>query len=124
MFCFLKKPRGEHSQVYHIEGHQLSLIGTAEVPLAGLYANKIISKKELPIRLVGLSHCFRAETGAGAHSKGLYRLHQFSKVELFSITSEDHSEELHEELLNIQEQIISDLGIPYRLVEKERRIHK
>ena len=92
----------------------MCLIGTAEIPLAGLYANQLIDKSKLPVRLVGYSHCFRAETGVGSHSKGLYRLHQFSKVELFSISSSEQSDELHLQLLELQESIIQGLGIPYR----------
>ena len=90
------------------------MIGTSEIPLAGLYANKLIPVAELPIRLVAFSNCFRAETGAGKQSKGLYRLHQFSKVEMFSICKQEESEQMHEELLRIQEEILSDLALPYR----------
>lgn len=102
----------------------MSLIGTSEIPLAGLYSNQIIPLSELPIRLVGFSNCFRAETGSGVHSKGLYRLHQFSKVELFCICTENDSDALHEELLEIQESIVKDLGIPYQYVKIKSYLFK
>jgi seryl-tRNA synthetase len=109
------KPRGEHTQIYSLENHKLCLVGTAEIPLGGLYANKLLSKSELPIKLVGFSHCFRAEAGGlGQYNKGLYRLHQFAKVELFVICPESMSNAYHDELLSIQESIVSDLGLPYR----------
>ena len=94
--------------------HPLSLIGTSEIPLMGLYYDKVIPQKELPIRMVGFSHCFRVETGHGSHAKGLYRLHQFSKVELAIIGSEEQSDALHEELREIQEMLVTKLGLPFR----------
>lgn len=79
------QPRDESSQTYHIEDKNiaLSLIGTSEAPLAGMFANEILNKNDLPLKFVAFSHCFRKEAGRGVSSKGLYRLHQFSKVELF-----------------------------------------
>ena len=77
-------PRGEESNIYTIEGTGTCLVGTAEITLGGYYSNMILDKKDLPIKMTGLSHCFRREAGgAGQYSKGLYRVHQFSKLEMF-----------------------------------------
>ncbi len=111
-------PRGEESQVYNIEGHDLCLIGTAEITLGGTLAGKILQGKELPIRLGGFSHCFRTEAGThGRESKGLYRVHQFSKVEMFAFSTPEQSAEIHQEMLAIEQEIYSGLEIPYRVVD-------
>ena len=83
------QPRDASSQVYHLEhsgDDQECLIGTAEIPLAGMHANEVLRRDALPERMVAFSHCFRREAGKGEHSRGLYRLHQFSKVEMFALT--------------------------------------
>ncbi len=111
-------PRGEETQVYSVEGHDLCLIGTAEITLGGLLQGKILRKEQLPMRLGGYSHCFRTEAGAhGAASKGLYRVHQFSKVEMFAYTTPEGSEEMHNEMLAIETEIFRELGIPFRVVD-------
>jgi len=111
-------PRGEETQIYSIADSELDLIGTAEITLGGIYADSIVDEAELPIRLAGLSHCFRTEAGAhGRESRGLYRVHQFSKVELFVFTRPEDSDAMHEELLAIEERIFSDLEIPYRVID-------
>lgn len=111
-------PRGAETQIYSIAGHDLCLIGTAEITLAGLYANHIFDEDELPLRLAGVSHCFRTEAGAaGRESKGLYRVHQFSKVEMFAFTRPEESNALHERLREIEERIFDALEIPYRVVD-------
>lgn len=111
-------PRGEESQVYNIEGQDLCLIGTAEITLGGMLAGKILRKEELPIRMGGFSHCFRTEAGAhGRESRGLYRVHQFSKVEMFAFTTPEQSEEVHREMLEIEKEIYTGLGIPFRVVD-------
>lgn len=111
-------PRGEESQVYSIDGHDLCLIGTAEITLGGMHAGEIIPKEDLPIRLGGYSHCFRTEAGAhGRESRGLYRVHQFSKVEMFAFCAPEESEQIHEEMLAIEKEIFSALEIPYRVVD-------
>ncbi|MCF7945244.1 MAG: serine--tRNA ligase [Spirochaetia bacterium] len=111
-------PRGEESNIYNVEDTDLCLVGTAEITLGGYYANQIIEADQLPVKLAGLSHCFRKEAGAaGQYSKGLYRVHQFSKVEMFVICSEEESDKLHEELLAIEEEIFQSLEIPYRVVD-------
>jgi len=111
-------PRGEETQVYNVEGHDLCLIGTAEITLGGMLAGKIVRKEELPIRLGGFSHCFRTEAGThGRESRGLYRVHQFSKVEMFAFTTPEGSEELHTEMLEIEKEIYNGLEVPFRVVE-------
>jgi len=111
-------PRGEEAQIYSIIDKDLSLIATAEITLAGLYSDEIIPEKELPILLAGYSHCFRTEAGAyGKASKGLYRVHQFSKVEMFAYTKPCESENMLQRLLSIEEKIFTELEIPYRVVE-------
>lgn len=111
-------PRGEESNIYSIEGTGTCLIGTAEITLGGYYADRVIDSSVLPIRMAGLSHCFRQEAGAaGQYSKGLYRVHQFTKVELFVFCRPEDSDRLHGELLALEEQIFSGLGIAYRVVD-------
>ena len=107
------------SQMYHIAQSpslpELVLTGTAEIPLAGMFANQILSEDKLPIRVVGLGKAFRAEAGArGADTRGLYRVHQFTKLELFAVSSETTSEKVMEELKNIQTEIFSGLNLPFR----------
>jgi seryl-tRNA synthetase len=111
-------PRGPESNIYAIEGERSCLIGTAEISLGGYYAGEIIAKERLPIRMAGLSHCFRREAGAaGQFSKGLYRVHQFTKLEMFAYTLPSESEAMHGELRAIEEEIFSGLGIPFRVVD-------
>jgi seryl-tRNA synthetase len=111
-------PRGPETQIYSIEGSDLSLIATAEITLAGSLAGEIVDDDRLPIRLAGLSHCFRTEAGShGRASRGLYRVHQFTKVEMFAFTTPEQSEAMHEEMLGIEEEIFQGLGIPYRVVD-------
>lgn len=111
-------PRGNETNIYSIENSELCLIATAEITLGGLYMNEIIEEAKLPIKMVGLSHCFRTEAGAaGKAQKGLYRVHQFSKVEMFIITKEDQSEKAHEELRQIEEELFSNLEIPFRVLD-------
>ena len=111
-------PRGPHTQIYTIEGSDLALAATAEAPLAGMFAGKRIAAESLPIKKVGFSHCFRTEVGArGADVRGLYRLHQFSKVELFAVTSPAQSEAVLEELLGASEGLLQELGLAYRVLE-------
>jgi seryl-tRNA synthetase len=111
-------PRGEESNIYSLEGTGACLIGTAEITLGGYYAGQIIDADRLPIKMAGISHCFRREAGAaGQYSKGLYRVHQFSKVEMFIFCRPDRSEQMHEYLLDIEERIFQGLEIPYRVVD-------
>ena len=111
-------PRGPETQIYSVENSELSLIATAEIALAGSLTDEIVQDKELPIRLAGLSHCFRTEAGShGRASRGLYRVHQFTKVEMFAFTTPVQSEGLHAEMLDIEERIFQGLGLPYRVVD-------
>jgi seryl-tRNA synthetase len=111
-------PRGPETQIYSIEGTDLDLIGTAEITLGALHADAILDEEALPIKLAGVSHCFRTEAGsAGRESRGLYRVHQFTKVEMFAFTRPEDSEAMHAELLRIEERIFSDLEIPYRVID-------
>jgi len=110
-------PRGAETQIYSIEESDLCLIATAEITLGGLLLDQILKPKDLPILYAGLSHCYRTEAGAaGRESRGLFRVHQFSKIEMFAFTHPDKSEEMHEKMREIEEQIYQDLGIPYQLV--------
>lgn len=111
-------PRGEESNIYTIEGTDTCLVGTAEITLGGYHAGKILSESELPIKMAGLSHCFRREAGgAGQYSKGLYRVHQFSKVEMFVYSLPEDAETIHQQLLAIEEEIFQGLAIPYHVVD-------
>ena len=111
-------PRGPETQIYSIEGSDLSLVATAEITLAGSLAGDILNEERLPVRLAGLSHCFRTEAGShGRASRGLYRVHQFTKVEMFGFTTPEQSDAMHEEMLGIEEEIFQGLGIPYRVVD-------
>ena len=111
-------PRGEESQIYSIESHDLCLIGTSEITLGGMYADSILAEEDLPLRLAGLSHCFRTEAGShGRESRGLYRVHQFTKVEMFVFCRPEDSEAEHAGLLRLEEQIFDALEIPYRVID-------
>ena len=110
-------PRGEESNIYHVEGMDLSLIATAEIPVGGIHADEILDETQLPLKYVAESHCFRREAGAGGReSKGLYRVHQFSKIELFQITKPHDAPAALEEILALEERIYQQLGLPYRVV--------
>ncbi|MGH0035916.1 MAG: serine--tRNA ligase [Myxococcota bacterium] len=111
-------PRGEETQVYSIANADLCLVGTAEVTLGGMYADSILEEEALPLRLAGLSHCFRTEAGShGRESRGLYRVHQFSKVEMFAYSRPEDSEAIHQEMLAIEERIFQALELPYRVID-------
>lgn len=110
-------PRGEEAQTYEIDGEDLGLIATSEVTAAGYYADEIFSADELPKKFIALSHCFRKEAGAyGKYSRGLYRTHQFTKLELFVYCHPDDSPKFHEEILDIEKQVMEELKIPYRVL--------
>jgi seryl-tRNA synthetase len=111
-------PRGAESNVYTLEGEETCLVGTAEITLGGYYSNMILPKEKLPLRMAGLSHCFRREAGAaGQFSKGLYRVHQFTKLEMFVYCLPGESDRFHEELRSIEEEIFKSLNIPFRVVD-------
>ena len=111
-------PRGNETQIYSIENTDLSLVATAEITLGGLLAGKTVDAEEMPLRLCGISHCFRTEAGAaGRASRGLYRVHQFTKIEMFAFTLPDQSDAMHQEMLQMECKIFDGLGIPYRIVD-------
>jgi len=111
-------PRGPETQIYSIENTDLCLIATAEITLGGMHRNQILDELRLPIKYVGLSHCFRTEAGApGRDTRGLYRVHQFTKVEMFAFSTPDQSEDLHQELLQIEEKIFQGLQLPYHVID-------
>ena len=96
---------------------ELFLVGTSEVSLAALHADEILDADELPIRYAGFSTCFRREAGAaGRDTRGIFRVHQFDKVEMFSFVEPSQSSDEHERLLAIEERILTELEIPYRVV--------
>ncbi len=111
-------PRGEESNIYPLEGTGTCLVGTAEITLGGYYSEEILDLSQGPIRMAGVSHCFRREAGAhGQFSKGLYRVHQFTKVEMFVYCRPEESNALHEELRGIEEDLFTSLNIPFRVVD-------
>jgi len=110
-------PRGEERQIYKIEGEDLHLIATAEMPITGYHADEILNEQDLPLLYVGLSPAYRMEAGAyGKHAHGLYRVHQFNKLELYVFCKPEDSEVWHQKLVAIEEELCQALNIPYRLV--------
>lgn len=113
-------PRGAETQVYSIAGHDLCLVGTAEITIGGMYQDAMLEPEQLPIKIAGISHCFRTEAGSGGReSRGLYRVHQFTKVEMFIFCEGETavSDAHHAELLAIEEEIFQALQIPYRVLD-------
>ena len=111
-------PRGNESNVYSIEEEGTCLVATAEITLGGFHSGEILDKSKLPLLYGGLSHCFRREAGAaGQFSKGLYRVHQFDKVEMFAYATPEQSDEIHEKLRQIEEEIFEGLGLPFHVVD-------
>jgi seryl-tRNA synthetase len=105
------------AQVYEVDRGELFLVGTSEVPLSTLHRGERLDSGVLPARYAGVSTCFRREAGTyGKDTTGIFRVHQFDKVEMFSFTEPDQSDEEHERILSIQESLISALGLPYRVV--------
>lgn len=113
-----RDPDPEKRQIYTIADTDLCLIATAEITLGGMLRDKILEDLDLPRKYVGLSHCFRTEAGApGRDTRGLYRVHQFTKVEMFVFCTPDQSEAIHLELLGIEEKIFQGLGLPYHVID-------
>ena len=111
-------PRGPETQIYSIENQDLNLVATAEITLGGLYSGQVIDAEQLPLKLCGISHCFRTEAGAaGRASRGLYRVHQFTKIEMFAFTHPDQSEDMHNYFCDLECQLFDGLGIPYRVID-------
>ncbi len=108
---------GDRDQIYEVPKDELFLVGTSEVSLAALHADQILEADQLPLRYAGFSPCFRREAGAaGRDTRGIFRVHQFDKVEMFSFVEPSESSAEHERLLAIEERILSELEIPYRVV--------
>jgi seryl-tRNA synthetase len=109
--------KGDEEQIYKIEGEDLNLIATAEIPITGLHSDEILDTASLPLLYAGLSPAYRKEAGAyGKHSRGLFRVHQFNKLELYVFCKPEESESWHQKLVALEEELCQDLGIPYRLV--------
>ena len=107
----------DQSDEYSIEGEDLSLIATAEIPLTGYHADEIIDEDKLPLMYAGLSPCYRKEAGAsGKHTRGLFRVHQFNKLEMYAFALPEKSQEIHQQILEIEEEIWQELGIAYRII--------
>ncbi|OZJ02922.1 hypothetical protein BZG36_04117 [Bifiguratus adelaidae] len=122
--CGFQPRVNEMSQIYDVTmatqdaGLAQCLTGTAEIPLAGLYAKTTVNQADLPIKMVGFGHAFRAEAGAhGADTRGLYRVHQFSKVELFSLTTPSESQRMMDEILELQVDMFRELGLCFRVLD-------
>jgi seryl-tRNA synthetase len=104
-------------QIYRLAEDELFLVGTSEVALASLHDGEIIEGEKLPLRYAGFSPCFRREAGAaGKDTRGIFRVHQFDKVEMFSFVDPAESSAEHERILAIEEEILGELGLPYRVV--------
>ena len=102
-------------QVYRVEADGLNLVGTSEVPLAALHMDEILDEADLPVRYVGYSSCFRREAGAaGKDTRGIFRVHQFDKMEMFSFCAPDKSREEHDYMRSVEEELLQELGLPYR----------
>lgn len=109
--------RGDEKQIYKVEGEDLNLIATAEIPLTGYHADETLEEADLPKLYIGFSPAYRLEAGAyGKHSRGLYRVHQFNKLEMYVFCRPEDSEQWHQKLVALEEKICQELGIPYRLV--------
>jgi seryl-tRNA synthetase len=108
----------DRSAIYETAADDLFLVGTSEVPLAALHQDEILSEDDLPLRYAGISTCFRREAGAaGRDTRGIFRVHQFDKVEMFSFVTPEQSADEHLRILSLEERILQDLQIPYRVVD-------
>lgn len=113
-----RDPNPDVRQVYSIADTDLCLVATAEITLGGMHRDHILDAANLPILYAGLSHCFRTEAGApGRDTRGLYRVHQFTKVEMFAFCTPEQSEEIHLRILRIEEEIFQALGLPYHVID-------
>lgn len=111
-------PKGQSSDdQYFIENEDLTLIGTAEMPLTGYHTGEILDEADLPLLYVGYSPCYRREAGAaGKHTRGLFRVHQFNKLEMYAFCTPEQSSEMHDKLLGFEEELWQAIGIPYHVV--------
>lgn len=107
----------EESNEYFIEGEEMTMIGTAEAPLTGYHADEILQESQLPLFYAGYSPCYRKEAGTyGKHSRGLFRVHQFNKLEMYAFTLPEQSPEIHEKIRTIEEELWQSIGIPYHVI--------
>lgn len=111
-------PRGDkESNEYFIEGEDLTMIGTSEAPLTGYHADEIIDEDKLPLLYAGISPCYRKEAGTyGKHARGLFRVHQFNKLEMYAFTLPENSKNMHEKILALEEELWQSLEIPYHVI--------
>ena len=110
-------PRGDESNTFTLGDDGLNLIATSEIVLCGMFADTTLNEEDLPIKVAGLSHCFRTERAAGRATKGLYRVHQFQKVEMVAMCKAEDGEKIHQELLAIEKKIFEDLEVPFRVID-------
>jgi seryl-tRNA synthetase len=111
-------PRGPETQIYSIADSDLSLVATAEITLGGLLNDTILEEEQLPVKVCGISHCYRTEAGAGGKAaRGLYRVHQFTKVEMFAFTAPEQSDAMLEYFRDLECRLFDGLGIAYRVVD-------
>ena len=115
--CGFNPRTSDQSDEYFVEGEDLALIATAEMPLTGYHMDEILEEKDLPLLYAGYSACFRKEAGAyGKYTRGLFRVHQFNKLEMYAFCLPEDSKKIHEEILKIEEEIWQELGIPYHII--------
>ena len=115
--CGFNPRTSDQSDEYYIEGEDLAMIATAEMPLTGYHMDEILDEKDLPLFYAGYSACFRKEAGAyGKYTRGLFRVHQFNKLEMYCFCLPEDSKEIHEKILGIEEEIWQELGIPYHII--------
>lgn len=115
--CGFNPRSSEQSDEYYIEGEDLAMIATAEMPLTGYHMDEIIDEKDLPLCYAGYSACFRKEAGTyGKHTRGLFRVHQFNKLEMYVFCLPEKSTEMHEKILAVEEDILQSLGVPYHII--------
>lgn len=115
--CGFNPRSSEQSDEYYIEGEDLAMIATAEMPLTGYHMDEIIDEDKLPLFYAGYSACFRKEAGTyGKYTRGLFRVHQFNKLEMYAFCLPEQSKEIHEKILSIEEDIWQGLGIPYHII--------
>ena len=115
--CGFNPRTSDQSDEYFVEGEDLALIATAEMPLTGYHMDEILDEKDLPLFYAGYSACFRKEAGTyGKYTRGLFRVHQFNKLEMYAFCLPEQSKEIHEQILAIEEEIWQELGIPYHII--------
>lgn len=110
-------PRGNESNTYRLEDSDLNLIATSEITLVGMVADEVVDAAKLPLKLAGISHCFRSERAHGSATRGIYRVHQFTKTEMVVVCRAEEAEGFHMQLRELEQKVFDGLGIPYRVLE-------